>query len=612
MTRNLKNLETRIDNIRSQLETKMQSGGVAQESRDGDRDTDSSYSMKAATLKRAKRASKGDFEEGYRVGFSDAQKLPSGSVARRHMDEEYGTMRGDFHAGYIQGLRDAGMQGLSQSMQHLAMSRAPRDAGGYSAGYMQDSDKKLKDSVDYLTDRISTLERTKLTEREISAGGDEIHTTKIYHVCTLFLFGNCANFLNSDNQLPEASIGYQATGQRLAQELEELSETSKRSTLRRHYTPGDYLKYASDTEGGIGSLQRRQARRSMSASNLAQEDYRARSTERTSINQYNDTYSRRYNYRARSDLGSLPRRYPSQTLLDGVRPGPATPHYREAVETLQRELGSLSKSGLGTGAVGRASSSYRRPAGTMGAGYSSDTGYNLYDTVKTIRPQPATDQGDFRYTSSQSYSRSEKQTYGAETVSPGAPTMTAGAPVGPQLSIDSQKYSTAAASPSSTAGVLGGTRNIPIHVSSSATERYAGGRAGLTGSPLSSVSSQEPHYPAANRQTAVAASSHAAVASSSSRTAAVGGGDSLNQAYNLVGLTSATAADSSGSEAAHPRGETSWTDELMRIAQEPMPQTMERMKSYSASLSRMPPSPSPRRTDSREFYPIPCDKQSAV
>jgi len=42
--------------------------------------------------------------------------------------------------------------------------------------------------------------------------------------------------------------------------------------------------------------------------------------------------------------------------------------------------------------------------------------------------------------------------------------------------------------------------------------------------------------------------------------------------------------------------EESWTEELMRIAREPMPETLERMKNYSASLSRMPPSPGPRRT----------------
>lgn len=53
------------------------------------------------------------------------------------MDEKYGASGGDFNAGYVQGLRDAGMQGLTQSMQHLASSRGPRDLSGYSAGYMQ-------------------------------------------------------------------------------------------------------------------------------------------------------------------------------------------------------------------------------------------------------------------------------------------------------------------------------------------------------------------------------------------------------------------------------------------------------------------------------------------
>lgn len=72
-----------------------------------------------------------------------------------------------------------------------------------------------------------------------------------------------------------------------------------------------------------------------------------------------DSYSKRYNYRSRSDVGS-PRRYASQTLLDGARPGPTTPHTRkDALQSLQRELDSLSRS----------------PAGATAAGYSSDTGY---------------------------------------------------------------------------------------------------------------------------------------------------------------------------------------------------------------------------------------------
>jgi len=51
------------------------------------------------------------------------------------MHEKYSRTGDEFHSGYVQGLRDAGMQGLSQSMQHLATG--PRDLGGYSAGYMQ-------------------------------------------------------------------------------------------------------------------------------------------------------------------------------------------------------------------------------------------------------------------------------------------------------------------------------------------------------------------------------------------------------------------------------------------------------------------------------------------
>lgn len=81
-----------------------------------------------------------------------------------------------------------------------------------------------------------------------------------------------------------------------------------------------------------------------------------------------DTYSRRYNYRSRSDVGS-PRRYASQTLLDGARPGPTTPHTRrDALHTLQRELDNISRS--------------PDVGGTRVGGYSSDTGY-LNDTVRS-------------------------------------------------------------------------------------------------------------------------------------------------------------------------------------------------------------------------------------
>lgn len=79
-----------------------------------------------------------------------------------------------------------------------------------------------------------------------------------------------------------------------------------------------------------------------------------------------DTYSRRYNYRSRSDMGS-PRRYASQTLLDGTRPGPSTPHTRrDALHTLQRELDTLSRS----------------PDRSTPRGYSSDTGY-MNDTIRS-------------------------------------------------------------------------------------------------------------------------------------------------------------------------------------------------------------------------------------
>ena len=94
-----------------------------------------------------------------------------------------------------------------------------------------------------------------------------------------------------------------------------------------------------------------------------------------------DTYSRRYNYRSRSDVGS-PRRYASQTLLDGARPGPTTPHTRrDALHTLQRELDSLSRSPEVTG--------------TRVGGYSSDTGY-LNDTTRS-KTRAATGYSNYDY-----------------------------------------------------------------------------------------------------------------------------------------------------------------------------------------------------------------------
>lgn len=50
-----------------------------------------------------------------------------------------------------------------------------------------------------------------------------------------------------------------------------------------------------------------------------------------------------HQYRSRSDL-ERDRRYASQTLLDGARPGPIASHSRrDALHSLQRELDSLSR-----------------------------------------------------------------------------------------------------------------------------------------------------------------------------------------------------------------------------------------------------------------------------
>lgn len=98
--------------------------------------------------------------------------------------------------------------------------------------------------------------------------------------------------------------------------------------------------------------------------------------------------SRKYNYRSRSDVGS-PRRYASQTLLDGARPGPTTPHSRkDALQSLQRELDSLSRSPAG-GASG---------VGGVAAGYNSDTGYlesSLANRSGSSRHRQAYDYGIF-------------------------------------------------------------------------------------------------------------------------------------------------------------------------------------------------------------------------
>ncbi|UMM24223.1 hypothetical protein L5515_004561 [Caenorhabditis briggsae] len=233
---------------------------------------------------------RGDFEDGYMKGYKDANKLGSANAARRRLDDEYGARDDRFHEGYVKGLKDAGMTGMTTSMHNLAQ----RTGGGYSAGFAQgykdgnsgifgdrvtpslvsrldeqyagqedfkqgyvdgfkegassrvgdrsrfEDSRRLQQSLTELTERLTSLEKTK---------GDEIHSTKIYHVY---------------NQQPEGAT-MTSTGAQLAQELEEIGSTSRRSTLRRHYTPGDYLKQ--DAEEGYNSLSRN--RRSLSASALA-------------------------------------------------------------------------------------------------------------------------------------------------------------------------------------------------------------------------------------------------------------------------------------------------------------------------------------------------------
>lgn len=150
------------------------------------------------------------------------------------MGEEYGAKDDRFHEGYAKGLRykgegnmqtknfrDAGMTGMTKSMHDLAQRGG---STGYSAGYMQgfrdgnsgicgdritDSllrrledqypgqDEFKKGYIDGFKEGASNKSRwedsrrlqqslTELTERLASyerAKGDEIHSTKIYHVC---------------------------------------------------------------------------------------------------------------------------------------------------------------------------------------------------------------------------------------------------------------------------------------------------------------------------------------------------------------------------------------------------------------------------------------------
>uniref|UniRef100_A0AC34QKY1 Fibronectin type-III domain-containing protein n=1 Tax=Panagrolaimus sp. JU765 TaxID=591449 RepID=A0AC34QKY1_9BILA len=471
----------------------------------------------------SEKSGKGEFEDGYSRGYREANKIGSASAARRRMDDEFGARDDRFHEGYVKGLRDAGMTGMTTSMHNLA--QRPSSSLGYSAGYMQgfrdgnsgvfgdkittqllnrleeqyphqgefhqgyidgfkegtrqsgagrfEDSRRLQQSLTELTERLTSLEKTK---------GDEIHSTKIYHVY---------------NQHPEV-IGYSAAGEQLAKELEEL--TSRRSTLRRHYTPGDYLKYAG--EEGYNSLG--QNRRSLSASALGRETNatvdRSRYLSGTSYlsrasaldRQGTDTYSKRYNYRSRSDVGS-PRRYASQTLLDGARPGPTTPHTRrDALHTLQRELDSLSRS----------------PDARVG-GYSSDTGY-LNDTMRS-KTRAATGYSNYDYDAYHSAKSTEQRT----------------ATTSAQL-----------ASNIATTGATGATTSATQQVSGAAINEGFQGGSNPSSAVQSGADAKESHHQT-SQQTQQASTTH------------------------------------------------NWPDDLIDIVAEPMSQTMDRMRRFSNSLSNV-------------------------
>ncbi|CAD5222389.1 unnamed protein product [Bursaphelenchus xylophilus] len=329
-----------------------------------------------------------NFEDGYRHGYSEAGRLGSGSAARRHYAEEYST-RDDrfqegrdnpgFSAGYMQGFRDgnSGVFGdqITTSLLNRLEEQYPNNEE-YRAGYVDGfkdgvgggknyESKEFHKSLTELTERLTTLEKIKDNET--------FHQTKIYHVY---------------NQNPETA-SYTATGQQLAQELDEITSGSRRSTLRRHYTPGDYLRYGSEAEG-FNSLGR--SRRSQSVSGLAREEAERRhhasgashhreeaSEERHEERQEegaHETYassSKRYNFKSRSDLNQQDRRYASQTLLDGARPGPIASHSRrEALHSLQRELDNLSRSPAGGYSSDYAQETIRSRGGQrLGSGYSN-------------------------------------------------------------------------------------------------------------------------------------------------------------------------------------------------------------------------------------------------
>uniref|UniRef100_A0AC35F5C6 Uncharacterized protein n=1 Tax=Panagrolaimus sp. PS1159 TaxID=55785 RepID=A0AC35F5C6_9BILA len=133
------------------------------------------------------------YSSGYMQGFRDGNSGVFGdritNQLLKRLEDQYPNQE-EFRQGYIDGFKEG-----------------TRSTGG---NRFEDS-RRLQQSLTELTERLTSLEKTK---------GDEIHSTKIYHVY---------------NQQPEV-VGYSATGEQLARELEELNSTSRRSTLRRHYT----------------------------------------------------------------------------------------------------------------------------------------------------------------------------------------------------------------------------------------------------------------------------------------------------------------------------------------------------------------------------------------
>ncbi|EJW74612.1 hypothetical protein WUBG_14478, partial [Wuchereria bancrofti] len=187
--------------------------------------------MSASMRNLAQRGQGAGYSSGYMQGFRDGNSgffgdRISNSLLRR-LEEQYPNQE-EFRTGYIDGFKE-GIASRTSGQRSFEESR------------------RLQESLTKLTEILQDKSR---------AGGDETHTTKIYHVY---------------NQQPDAvaiSAYSSTTGRQLEQELEELTSSSRRSTLRRHYTPGDYLKYGSEAEA-YGSLARN--RRSLSASALGRD-----------------------------------------------------------------------------------------------------------------------------------------------------------------------------------------------------------------------------------------------------------------------------------------------------------------------------------------------------